>query len=409
MRLRRRRDLGSTFGRLFIASTVSNVGDGALLAALPLLARNITRDPVAISAVTVAATLPWLLFALPAGAFVDRIDRLEILIRSNVARAGVLAAFTLLVAFGKASVAWIIATVFVLGLAETVCDTAAGAWLPAVVPAEDLETANGRLFAAQVAANTMVGPSVGAGLFGVVPLLPFAVNAGAFGFSARLLASARTEHSPGPPVRRASMGREIREGLAWVWGERGVRAFAIGAAGVNLAHTGAIAVTVLLLRDELGMSPFGYGLTLTGAAVGGIVGAQTSAAIVAAVGRKAAALGSVALFSLSLLGAGLAANAVLVAVALAVFGAAGEVWNVVAVSYRQARVPSHLLGRVMATYRFVAYGAMPAGAALGGIVAKHAGVRATFVCGGLVIAGLLAYLGPTLHRALQPEAVVTAA
>ena len=134
-----------------------------------------------------------------------------------------------------------------------------------------------------------------------------------------------------------------------------------------------------------------FGLALTGAAAGSIVGSQGASWLVGRVGRRRAVLAAIGTFSASLLGVGLAPTVALVAAGLGAFGAAGEVWNVVAVSYRQALVPDHLLGRVMATYRVIAYGAMPVGAALGGAVAAVAGVRTTFVVGAAATAALLAY------------------
>jgi MFS family permease len=389
----RRGKLGAPFLLLFTASTASNLGDGVLLAAVPLLARRLSDDPLIVSSVTVAATLPWLLFGLAAGAVVDRSDRRRSMVISDVVRAGALAVFALLVSSGSPTFAAIIALVFVLGAAETVFDTAAQAVLPSLVPADRLERANGRLFGAQIATNGFVGPPLGALLFAVGATVPFGFDAATFAMSALLLARLPVGGRPRPaPTQRTTMLEEVREGLAWLWQHAGVRAFAIGAAVVNLAHTAAMGIVVLLVRDRLHASDLAFGLVLTGAAIGSIVGAQCASWLVERTGRRQAVLAAIGTFSSSLLCVGLAPNVGLVALGLGAFGAAGEVWNVVAVSYRQALVPDHLLGRVMATYRVIAYGAMPVGAALGGTVAKLAGVRATFVVGAAATAALLVYL-----------------
>jgi MFS family permease len=384
--------LGTPFRLLFTASTGSNLGDGVLLAAVPLLARRLSDDPLAVSSVTVAATLPWLLFGLAAGAIVDRTDRRRAMVRADIARCVGLALFALAVSAGSPSLAAVIAIVFLVGAAETIFDTAAQAVLPTLVATEQLERANGRLFGAQTAANGFVGPPLGALLFAAGTALPFALDAATFGLSAALLVGLprpRSGRRATSTPRGTTLRHDVREGLAWLWRHDGVRAFAIGAAVVNLAHTAAMAVAVLLVRDELGGSELVFGLTLGGAATGSVAGSLLAAAIVERVGRRRAVLGAIAAFALSLLCTGLAPNAVAAALGLAAFGAAGEVWNVVAVSYRQARVPDHLLGRVMASYRVIAYGAMPVGAALGGVVAAAAGVRATFVAGAATVALLL--------------------
>jgi MFS family permease len=393
------RGLGTPFRLLFAASTGSYLGDGVLLAADPLLARRLSDDPLAVSSVTVAATLPWLLFGLAAGAIVDRTDRRRAMVRTDVARCVGLVLFALVVSAGSPSLAAVAAIVFLVGAAETIFDTAAQAVLPTLVATGQLERANGRLFGAQTATNGFVGPPLGALLFAAGTALPFAVDAATFGLSAVLLVGLprpgsdrlATSTSKGTTLRH-----DVREGLAWLWRHDGVRAFAVGAGVVNLAHTAAMGVAVLLVRDELGGSELAFGLTLAGAATGGVAGSLLAASIVECVGRRRAVLGAVVAFALSLLCTGLAPNVVAAGLGLAAFGLAGEVWNVVAVSYRQARVPDHLLGRVMATYRVIAYGAMPVGAGIGGVIAAIAGVRATFVAGAAGIALLfLHFLSPT--------------
>lgn len=382
------------FAILFTASTASNLGDGVLLAAVSLLARRITDDPLAVSLVTVASTLPWLLFGLAAGAIVDRTDRKQAMVVADLLRFVGLAAFAVLVAGRTPALGTLIAVVFALGVAETVFDTAAQAMLPAVVDADHLERANGRLFGAQVATNGFVGPPLGALLFGIGVAAPLLFDAATFALSAALLArlpaaAKRGRARTGVTTLRA----DAREGLAWVWRHRGVRSFAIGAAVINLAHTGAMAVVVLLVRDVLDAGDVAFGLALTGAAVGSMAGTQLASAVVRWAGRRRAVLGTIVCFSGSLVVAGAAPHVAVAAVALAAFGAAGEVWNVIAVSYRQAIVPDALLGRVMATYRVIAYGAMPVGAAAGGLIAHVAGVRAAFIVGGAAVALLLVFFG----------------
>jgi MFS family permease len=396
------------FRRLWVASTASNLGDGVLIAALPLLARETTASPVAISLVTVAARAPWLLFGLLAGVAVDRRDRLATMVRVDVLRATALGATAVAAVGGVGTgrdvpLGVLVVLVFALGVGETLFDTAAQALLPQVVDADRLEAANGRLLAGQLAANEFVGPALGGVLVAVAAAAPLAVDAVTFAVSAAVLAALRREraNATAVTVERATTSTvwaDVREGLAWLWSHRDVRALAVGAAVVNLAHTAAMAVLVLLVRDELGAGAAGYGFVLAVSAVGGVAGSFSAAPVVAWVGRRAALLGSLAAFTAGLAVTGAAHHPAVVAVGLALFGVGGEVWNVVAVSYRQARVPDALIGRVMATYRFVAYGAMPVGAALGGVVAAAAGTRVTFVAGAALTAALALHLGRVSFR-----------
>jgi MFS family permease len=390
--------------RLFLASTISNLGDGVLLASLPLLARSLSDDPLAVSLVTVAATSPWLVLGLVAGVVVDRVDRVRLMVGVDVVRALVLGGFAALVAVDAMTLPIAVVLVFVAGSVETLFDTAAQAVVPALVDGGDLERANGRLFGAQLAANGFAGPPLGALLFGLTAAAPFALDAASFAVSAALvlrLPVVGTGAVVPARARTTTIRTEVREGLAWLWSDPGVRAFAVGAAVVNIAHTAAMAVAVLFVRDELGASTTGFGLALAGMAVGGLAGSFAAAHVVQRVGRRRAVLGSLVAFSAALVAAGAAPHVVAATLGIAVFNAAGEVWNVVAVSYRQARVPDHLLGRVMASYRVIAYGAMPLGALLGGVVAGAFGLRAPFVVGAVLVAALLVWFAPATRATLN--------
>ncbi|HEX4906132.1 MAG TPA: MFS transporter [Acidimicrobiales bacterium] len=389
------------FTRLFLASTISNLGDGVLLAALPLVARRLTDDPLTISAVSAAATAPWLLFGLTAGAIVDRVHRVRLMVAVDVARAALLAGFALLVVSDRTSIALLAVLVALIGIGETLFDTAAQSVVPAVVSGDRLEAANGRLFGAQLAANGFVGPPMGAALFAVAAGWPLALDAMTFAVSAALLWGVR-RHTPVPTSPATSTLRaDVREGLSWLWADPGIRAFAIGAATINLAHTAVMAIAVLFVRDELGAGATSFGLTLTGAAVGGLTGTVVAPWVVRRVGRRRAVIGAIAAFGAGLLVAGTASTVVATASGLAVLGAAGEVWNVVAVSYRQARVPDRLLGRVMASYRVLAYGAMPVGALAGGALARF-GLRTPFLVGAAVVGALLVYFVPATRGEVLP-------
>lgn len=394
-----RTPLGPGFRRLWWSSTISNIGDGVVLAALPLVAAEVSRHPAAVAGVTVAATLPWLVFGLLAGVVVDRFDRIGVMRAVDVGRAGVVAAIALLGASGWLSLPGLFALVFVLGMGEALFDTAAQAVLPELVAADRLEDANGRLFGAQIVANQFAGPPLGGALFGLAVALPFAADAVSFALSAALLIGLRRRAAPSRRRQAGSVLQEVREGLTWLGRDRTIRAFAVGAGVVNVAHTGATAVLVLFAEDELGLGDLGFGLLLAGAAIGSVIGSLASGWVSARLGRRTAVLASVGAFAVALLGLAASTTPVAAAAALALFGAAGEVWNVIAVSYRQAAVPPELLGRIMASYRVVAYGALPVGAALGGIVATAATERVAFAAGGLLVAGLGAYLAIALTEA----------
>jgi MFS family permease len=387
------------FHRLWVSSTLSNLGDGLMLSCFPLLAASFTSSPQAVAGLTAAATAPWLLFGLPAGVIVDRLDRVRLMWVVDLVRALVLAGLWLLIAGDRAELVTLYVTVFALGVAETLFDSAAMAILPAVVDEKSLEIANGRLFAGQLAANQFVGPPIGALLFGVAAALPAAFDSATFLVSALLLIGLQTRRTePTVQVERRSMGFELREGLRWLWGHPNIRAMAVGAALINLAHTGAMAVLVLYATQDLGLSELGYGTLFVAMAAGALTGSLTASRVTRRLGRRATILIAVATMAIGLLGIGLVPSVPVTIVGMIAVSVATEFWNVVAVSYRQHATPDHLRGRVMSAYRFIAYGSFPLGALWGGWVAATVGVPATYVIGGLMCVLLTVYM----VRALGP-------
>jgi MFS family permease len=192
------------------------------LAALPLLAAELTRDPLAVSVVTFAGWLPWLLFALPAGALVDRLDRRRVMWTVDATRALVVGALTAAVLAGWVSIPLLAVAGFLVGAGQTLFENAAQAMVVAVVGRDPgrLERANGQLVASLTVGQQLVGPPAGSAAFAVAAWLPFLADAASFGVSAGLVASirgrfraegAREPHPlvPGPPNREGSPAPEM--------------------------------------------------------------------------------------------------------------------------------------------------------------------------------------------------------
>ncbi|MFD1499777.1 MFS transporter, partial [Streptosporangium lutulentum] len=153
--------LGIAYWRLWTSSGLSNLADGIFKIALPLVAIRFTDSPTLIAGLTFALTLPWLLFALQAGALADRLDRRRAMLCANTVRAVLLAALTLTVVVGIGSIWALYIIAICVGVAETVYDTSAQSILPQVVSRDLLSRANGHLHAAELAANQFVGPPLG--------------------------------------------------------------------------------------------------------------------------------------------------------------------------------------------------------------------------------------------------------
>jgi MFS family permease len=152
--------MGGVYWRLWTAAGLSSLADGILKFALPLVAVGYTRSPTLIAGLAFAFTLPWLLFALPAGALVDRLDRRRAMLAANVVRGGLLAGATLLTVVGWGSIWGLYVVALGVGCAETVYDTAAQSIVPQVVGRDLLARANGRMYAAEQTANEFAGLNI---------------------------------------------------------------------------------------------------------------------------------------------------------------------------------------------------------------------------------------------------------
>ncbi|MBB4688412.1 MFS transporter [Amycolatopsis jiangsuensis] len=383
--------LSPAYRKLWWATGISTVGDGAFTAAVPLLAAARTDDPRLVSAVAAAASLPWLLLTLPAGQWADRRDRAGLMGRAQVVQAVVAAAVAL--ACGYAGVAVLALTAFALGAGDVVFGTAAQAFLPAIVPKPLLHRANGALQTATVVGVQFAGPPLGSALFAAAPPLPFGVDAVSFAASAALLFSLSRQREPRAPSRAP-----IGEGVRWLARHRLLRTLAL-VVGVNtFCGQLATATLVLLATRALHVSPAAYGLLLAAAAVGALAGGLLNARVVRLLGERRALAGTLAANALVFTALGFSPNPFVLGALLAANGFVTTLWNVITVSQRQELVPAPLLGRVTSVYRLLGRGLVPFGALAGGLVAETFGLRAPYpVAGVLRVIALLAAL-PVLRQ-----------
>jgi MFS family permease len=388
--------MGSGLARLLLSSALSNLADGVFQTVLPLVTLGVTRDPAAFASVTVAVRLPWLLSALPAGVIADRLDRRRTMATVDVGRALLIGALAAAAAAHSTSLLLLCTAAFLLGIGETLFDTAAQSILPSLVDAEDLATANGRLYAVELVLNNFVGPPLGGFLVGVGAVAALGGVAGAYLLAAGALLLIAGSFRPARDGPRQSLRTDIAEGLRYLFGHRVLRTLALLTGLSNM--TGIAALTVLPLYavrpGPMGLSDAGYGILLSAAAFGSLAGSALAAPAERALGRTSAIVVSFALFVPVVAAPAATTSPYLVGAALAVYGAASVVWNVITVSLRQRIVPDHLLGRVNAGYRFLSWGSMPLGAAAGGLLGDALGLRAVFVIAGVATAAQLPLLLP---------------
>ncbi|GIH80960.1 MFS transporter [Planobispora longispora] len=395
--------LGAAFWRLWTSSALSNLADGIFKVALPLVAIRFTDSPALIAGLTFALTLPWLVFALPAGALADRLDRRRAMLGANVVRAVLLAVLTLAVVTGAGSI-WVLYAVAVCaGVTETIYDTSAQSILPQVVPRDRLSRANGRLHAAELTANEFVGPPVGGFLVAAGVALafiaPVALWAAAVVALLLVRGSFRIERE-----RRTTMRADIAEGLRFLWRHRLLRTLAAMVGVFNFAGSATWAVLVLYAvgpGSAMGLSEPAYGLLLTATAAGSLLGSLVADRAERLLGRSRAIALTIFTGALFVGAPALTADPFAIGAMFFVGGVSIAVWNVITVSLRQRITPDRLLGRLNSAYRLLAWGTMPLGAAAGGLLAQFLGLRAVFAVMALLVLVRIAGMAVVNDRAMD--------
>ncbi|MDA0202319.1 MAG: MFS transporter [Actinobacteria bacterium] len=412
---RPRRRLGD-FQRLFTASTISNLGDGMGQIAYPWLASAVTRNPLLIALIVVAQRLPWLVLSLPAGVITDRVDRRRLIIRMDLTRGAITAVVAVGVMLGIDSLPdasnvteagstsiglylMVVIATLLLGCAEVLRDNAAQTLLPSIVESEGLERANGRLWAAEATANQFAGPPLGSLLLGLSFALPFVIDAVTFLVAGALIATIGGTFRPNTEAdtERRPWREDLREGITWLRGNRVLWPMALVLGAMNGTDALAGATLVIFAQEVLGAGPFLFAVIGTGGAIGAIVGGWFVPNLSKRFGGGTVLAVAVAGLMIIPFGIGLAGAWPVVLVGFALTAMFGTAWNVVTVSLRQSVIPDRLLGRVNSVYRFLAWGSIPIGAAIGGVIValldgpfdRQTALRAPWIISGLVHIALL--------------------
>ncbi|MEM8749582.1 MAG: MFS transporter [Pseudomonadota bacterium] len=373
--------------RFIAASGITNLADGIAVVVWVWIATLLTRDPFLIALMPVALRLPWFLFALPAGIVTDRIDRRQLILTMDFVRAAAFAVAAIVI-WNSTPLApagqtgaelpglffTLMGCALLVGTAEVFRDNAAQTMLPAIVPHDQLERANGRLWSVELVGNALLGPAVGAFLIASAVWLPFALNAAAFALAALLILGMKGQYRAdcAPQKETQDWRQELIEGIRFLRDAPLLRTLAIITGVWNLLHQMVVIALVLHVQENLGLEATGYGLILAAGALGGIAGGFAAEKIVRFMGQGAAAQWMTFASAVAFCAIPFAPNGFVLAIILAAFEFTGLIWNTVSVSYRQRFIPDELLGRVNSVYRLLAWGMMPIGLLLSGIIVSIA-------------------------------------
>jgi MFS family permease len=410
---RRLRLLSGDFGRFWLGQTISNLGSSFTFFALPLLVFNLTGSPINLGITTACEFVPYLLFGLVIGAWVDRVDRRRLMIATDLARAAVIATIPLLAAADALSVGWIYAVAFASATLTIAFDAAEFAAIPSLVPSDDdLVTANGRVQASYSAAQ-IAGPLLAGLLITVAPVQQVLwVDAASFLVSAGTLALiGRAFNAPRDTEPRRAIRQEVAEGLRYVLGHPVLRNISAMMALINLVAATVYAQLVVFAKRQLDASDSRVALLYAAGSAGVVLLSLAAGPVRRRLSFSAAALGALLLDGL-LMTALAATSWYWAALALwAAISGLGIFFNINTVSLRQQIVPNHLLGRVISIAGVLAWSAIPVGALAGGWAVERTGSVALVyaVIGAVVVLIALAFsFGPVGHAdrylpAGQPE------
>lgn len=389
-----------TFRRVWAASALTNLGDGLLVVALPLAAVEITRSPLQVSGVTFAATMPYLLVSLFAGALADRLDRRRLMAGANLASVLTLIALAVAITSDTAVLPSLYLAAFVLGACETLASISASTLVPSIVPPERRDWAYSRLYGTESALNEFVGPPLAAVLITGGAAFAFGTAAAAYTLVLLVLIGMGGSYRSAPTAP-TTMRVDIVEGLRFVWRHPVLRTLSLMVAVMAACWSAWSTVLVLYVvrPGDVGLSSVGYGVLLTTLAAGGLLGTVITGPLTRRFTRRTVILIDVITMIIMLGVPALTANVYAIGAAMFLGGVGAGIWNVASATLRQAVTPDHLRGRVSATGLLLGWGPIPIGALLGGLIAELTNIRVVFAIGACAVALLVIPARRTLTAA----------
>jgi MFS family permease len=394
--------MNPAFNRMWASSIISNLADGVMLAAVPLLAISLTDSPVLISLIGAMVMLPWLLFAIPIGAIVDRVDRRYIFAGANASRSAVVGVLALLIALDHVTIFWLLAAAFVIGVCEVAADTTAQSLIPQILEEKDFEKGNSRLQISETVIQGFIGAPISGFIYAAAIYLPFFINSLGFAISAlfaltipvKYLQDVRQE---GEEKTERRFVADMKFGIAYLFHQKVLRRLVVTTATIGLCYSMGSATMVLFIIKELGLQERFFGVILAIQGVGAILGALVASRTSSKFGRSQVMTFAIVASSAVLLIQGFSPN-IYIFVALATFG--GFVisqWNILLMATYQTVIPKELYGRIHGTRRTLVWGAMPLGSLLGGVLANFSLRLPLYVGGALACVVSIASIGFLLN------------
>jgi MFS family permease len=359
----------TNFRRLFGAGVCSNFADGLMLVALPWLATLMTSDPLLISLVFASNRLPWLLLSIPASVLADAFDRRLLVGRMDIFRAMAMCIIFILtlLAINQNSIYYLIGLAFLIGCAEVVRDNTAQSFLPNIVAADDLETANSQLWSAEKLLGEFIGPPLAGLLIAHMLFMPFGLYVMLMFLSAYFIFRIQI-----PKIADTSISFKsaLIEGISYVRNDRTLFRLAIVLSVANFFASGMVAIQVMFAQEVLHATAIQYGMIVSAGAFGAVLGSFVAPKVIKWAGPNLCLRICVSVWVIGYTLIGISTSVWGMATALSLVLMSGMIWNVTTVSWRQKRIPPSILGRANSIFRFFGWGSIPIGAAFFGAFVK---------------------------------------
>jgi MFS family permease len=337
--------------------------------------------------------LPCLLFAIPIGAMVDRVDRRFILAASNAIRSAVIGVLALGIATGHVNIYWLIFSAFVIGVCEVATDTTAQSLIPQILDEEHYEKGNSRLQISETVIQGFIGSPLSGFLYALAIWLPFFINSIGYAVATVLALSIPIQYLQDVRTESAKENKphffeDIKFGIKYLYNHKVLRRLVVTTATIGVCYSMGTATIVLFIIKELELEPKYFGVILTIQGVGALVGAIVAPKASKKFGRSIMMTIGITGSSVILLAQGFSPN-IYVFVGLATLGGfAIAQWNILLMATYQGIIPNELYGRIHGTRRTLVWGMMPIGSVMGGVLA-HFSLRLPMYVGG-VIASVIA-------------------
>lgn len=374
------------FNRLWSSSAASNVVDGLLKSAAPLLATTLTKDPFWISTIAALVMVPWLLFAIPIGGLVDRIHRRTMLAIANSIRLGAMVLLAVSVGLGFITLPILLLATFLFGVGEVIYDTTMQSMLPEVLETNQLEKGNARLQITSVTLGEFIGTPLGAFLFALSIALPFFFGALGILIAIGLVLFIPTDYSlrvsSAETKEPTKFWADVRFGIKYLYESKRLLRLVLMTSAMGFFYAVSSSTMVLFIIETLKTPPALLGVIIATPAIGALLGSVTAHRFSAKFGRMRVMAWAMVLSAVVTVLHGLSPNYWILALIMTISSLIVTHWNILLMATYHQIIPSHLFGRIHGTRRTLVWGLLPIGSLVGGVIATI-DLRLPFIVGGL--------------------------